>query len=78
MCHPRLQREDEKHESDVGRKGDGDGQSELMAITRHQKTDFKTDKGRNGAVSMIFIHVEITKKAAEMIHRGEKVVASKK
>lgn len=43
-----------------------------MAITRHQRTAFKTDKGRNGAVSIIFIHVEITKKAAEMIHGGEK------
>lgn len=49
-----------------------------MAITRHQRTAFKTDKGRNGAVSIIFIHVEITKKAAEMIHRGGKAVASKK
>lgn len=31
---------------------------------------FKTDKGRNGAASIIFIYVEITEQAGKMIRVG--------
>lgn len=31
---------------------------------------FKTDKGRNGAASIIFIYVEITEQAGKMIRGG--------
>lgn len=41
------------------------------AITGFQETTFKTDKVRNGATSIIFIHVEIPTKATKMIYRKE-------
>ena len=63
-------REGSKHESAVDGREVGRSEGAKQPSQDTKKLLFKTDEGRNGAASIIFIYVEITEQAGKMTHGG--------